>query len=102
MIAECQRHGLPAPRYAFEAGGCTVEFFRHTEASLRRQGLRDELRRVVLAAQATGQVTNSAVQQLLEASKSTATRYLNELERAGYVQKSGTTGVGTAYVLKGS
>ena len=102
MIAECQRHGLPAPRYAFEAGGCTVEFFRHTDATLRQQGLRDELRRVVLAAQANGPVTNSAVQQLLGVSKSTATRYLNELERAGYVQKSGTTGVGTAYVLKGA
>lgn len=87
MMSECQQHGLPAPRYAFEAGGCTVEFFRHSEASLR-QGLRDELCRVVLAAQATRPITNSAMQLLLGVSKSTVTRYLNELERAGYVQKS--------------
>ena len=102
MITECQQHGLPVPRYTFGAGGCTVEFFRHTETSLQQQGLREELRRIVLAAQAAGPVTNSAVQQLLGVSKSTATRYLNELDRAGYLQKSGTTGVGTGYVLKGS
>jgi hypothetical protein len=55
MMTECQQYGLPAPRYAFEADGCTVEFFRHSDASLRQQGLRDELRRVVLTAQETGQ-----------------------------------------------
>ena len=42
MMTECRRHALPMPRYTFEAGGCTVEFFKHPEASLRQQGLRDE------------------------------------------------------------
>ena len=102
MMTECQRHGLPAPRYTFEAGGCTVEFFRHTETSLQYQGLRADLRRIVLAAQTAGVVTNSAVQQLLGVSKSSATRYLNELDRAGYLQRTGTTGVGTGYALKDS
>ncbi|WP_394334631.1 helix-turn-helix domain-containing protein [Hymenobacter roseosalivarius] len=57
---------------------------------------------MVLAVQASGAVTNSAVQQLVDVSKSTATRFLKELDRLGFVQKSGTTGVGTEYVLKGS
>lgn len=102
MMSECRRHALPMPRYTFEAGGCTVEFIKHTEASLRQQGLRDELVKIVLAVQASGAVTNSAVQQLAGVSKSTATRFLNELDRLGFLQKSGTTGVGTEYVLKGS
>jgi ATP-dependent DNA helicase RecG len=102
IIVECQRQGIPAPHYSFGAGGCTVEFFRHTEASLRQRGLREDLRRIVLTAQQTGEVTNSAVQQLLGVSKSTATRYLNELDRLEYLQRSGTTGVGTGYVIKGS
>jgi ATP-dependent DNA helicase RecG len=90
------------PRYTFEAGGCTVEFFKYTEAALRQQGLRDELIKVVLLVQTAGTVTNSGVQQLIGVSKSTATRFLNELDRLGLLQKSGTTGVGTEYVLKGS
>jgi ATP-dependent DNA helicase RecG len=102
MINECRRHALPVPRYAFEAGGCTVEFFKYTEAALRQQGLRDELIKIVLLVQTAGTVTNSGVQELNGVSKSTATRFLNELDRLGFLQKSGTTGVGTEYVLKGS
>ncbi|GAA4364007.1 hypothetical protein GCM10023185_33140 [Hymenobacter saemangeumensis] len=102
MINECRRHALPVPRYTFEAGGCTVEFLKYTEAALRQQGLRDELIKIVLSVQTAGTVTNSAVQQLTGVSKSTATRFLNELDRLGILQKSGTTGVGTEYVLKGS
>ncbi len=33
-------------------------------------------------------------------SKATATRYLSELEET-FIEKVGTTGVGTSYVLKG-
>ena len=102
MMNECRRQALPVPRYAFEAGGCTVEFFKYTEAGLQQRGVRAELIPIVLRVQTIGTVTNSAVQELLGVSKSTATRYLNELDRAGYLQKSGTTGVGTEYVLKGS
>jgi ATP-dependent DNA helicase RecG len=102
MINECRQHALPVPRYTFEAGGCTVEFFKYTEAALRQQGLRDELIKVVLLVQTVGTITNSGVQQLTGVSKSTATRFLNELDRLGLLQKSGTTGVGTEYVLKGS
>jgi len=102
MRAECRRYALPMPRYTFGAGGCTVEFFKHTDASLRRQGLREELIKIVLTVQTSGAITNSAVQQLAGVSKSTATRFLNELDRLGFLQKSGTTGVGTEYVLKGS
>lgn len=102
MISECRRYALPIPRYTFEAGDCTVEFFKYTLTGLRQQGLREELIKVVLHVQTAGTVTNSIVQELTRVSKSTATRFLNELDRAGILQKSGTTGVGTEYMLKGS
>jgi Fic family protein len=90
------------PRYTFETGGCTVEFFEYTEDFLRQQGLRDELVKIILTVQASGAVNNSVVQQLAGVSMSTATRFLNELDRLGFLRKSGTTGVGTEHVLKGS
>lgn len=45
-------------------------------------------------------ITNTEVQKLSNVSKATATRYLSELEDE-YLEKMGTTGVGTQYRLKG-
>ena len=63
-------------------------------------GLKHELIQIVLYTQANEATTNSEVQKLCEVSKATATRYLKELED-NFLEKMGTTGVGTAYVLKG-
>ena len=101
MMAECRVHHLPAPRYSFEAAGCAVEFFYYTAAYLAAQGLRPELASLVLHVQHHATINNTTVQQLAGVSKPTATRYLSELEKAGYLQKTGTTGVGTEYTLKG-
>jgi len=102
MIHECRVRQLPTPRYYFEASGFVVEFIRYTEAYLQAQGLRPELIPLVLYVQEHGMLTNSRVQQLTGLSKPTATRYLTELEKAGYLQKTGTRGAGTAYHLMGS
>ncbi|WP_210521683.1 ATP-binding protein [Hymenobacter terricola] len=102
MMAECRAHHLPAPRYSFDAAGFAVEFCYYTAAYLQSQGLRAEFIPLVLHAQDRGALTNTTVQQLAKVSKPTASRYLAELEKAGYLQKSGTTGVGTEYTLKGS
>ena len=102
MMTECRAHHLPAPRYSFEAAGCAVEFFYYTAAYLTAQGLRPELIPLVLHVQRHATINNTTVQQLARVSKPTATRYLAELEKADYLQKIGTTGVGTEYALKGS
>lgn len=47
-------------------------------------------------------INKPTVQQLARVGNPPATRYLAELEKAGYLQKTGTTGVGTEYTLKGS
>jgi ATP-dependent DNA helicase RecG len=49
--------------------------------------------------QAQGRINNSAVQQLCQVSKATATRYLSELEKENYLHKTGITGAGTGYTL---
>ncbi|WP_258049203.1 ATP-binding protein [Hymenobacter sp. NBH84] len=54
MIAECRRHALP--RYRFEAGGCTVKFFKYMEASLQAEGLRNQLVTIMLSVQASGAI----------------------------------------------
>ena len=102
MIAECQAHHLPAPRYFFDAAGCVVEFFYYTPTYLEGQGLRPELVTIVLHVQSQGTINNTLVQRMVGVSKATATRYLAELEKAGYLQRTGITGVGTEYTLKGS
>jgi len=102
MIAECRAHHLPAPRFSFDAAGFGVEFRYYTTAYLQSQGLRAEFIPLVLHAQDQGALTNTTVQHLAKVSKPTASRYLAELEKAGYLQKFGTTGVGTEYTLKGS
>lgn len=102
MINECRTHHLPAPRYEFEAGGFLVEFIRYTADYLQSQGLRAELAAILLQVQQHGVTNNSIVQQQLGVSKPTATRYLGELERQGYLIKTGTRGAGTEYRLIGS
>ena len=89
MITECRAHHLPAPRFHFDA------------ADFRSQGLREEFIPLVLHVQTQGTINNTMVQRLMGVSKATATRYLAELEKTGYLQKVGSTGVGTEYLLKG-
>lgn len=70
------------------------------EGGLKQRGLQDELIKIVLYVQANEIITNYEVQKLFEVSKATASRYLKELEH-NFIEKMGTTGVGTVYVLKG-
>jgi ATP-dependent DNA helicase RecG len=58
------------------------------------------LRKIILHIQVNDSISNSGVQAICNVSKATATRYLGELEGT-WIEKLGTTGVGTSYVLKG-
>lgn len=77
-----------------------VELIRYTDERLKESGLKEEFRKIILYIQDTGRVSNSEIQTICEVSKATASRYLAELERE-WIEKIGTTGVGTMYVLKG-
>jgi ATP-dependent DNA helicase RecG len=74
-----------------------------TEERLRKQGLNERQIKAVLHVKENGSITNSQYQKLTGIAKATATRDLAQLvEYFKLFKKSGTTGVGTSYILKGS
>jgi ATP-dependent DNA helicase RecG len=100
MINACKAHKIAPPRFSNEAPDFQVELIKFSDAGLSIEGLKEELRKIVLHIQEKGSIGNSEVQELCGVSKATATRYLSELEE-NYIEKQGSTGVGTTYVLKG-
>jgi ATP-dependent DNA helicase RecG len=102
ILSECHAVHLPAPRFYFEAWGFVVAFAEYSPAYWQQQGVRADLIPVLLYAGQYGSVTNTVVQRQLGVSKPTATRYLGELEKGAYLQRTGTRGAGTEYRLIGS
>lgn len=100
IINACKAHKIAPPIFSSTPPDFQIELIKYSDQSLKDKGLKEELRKMVLHVQEYGSVTNSEVQKICNVSKATATRYLNELEE-GFLEKIGTTGVGTTYVLKG-
>lgn len=100
IINACKEHKIAPPIFSNNPPDFQVELIRYSEGALKERGLKDGLIQIVLYVQANEIITNSEVQKLCEVSKATATRYLKELED-NFIDKMGTTGVGTVYVLKG-
>jgi ATP-dependent DNA helicase RecG len=100
IINACKEHKIAPPIFSNNPPDFQVELFRYSDEGLKEMGVKKELRQIVLHIQANETITNSQVQKLCDVSKATATRYLNDLENH-LIEKVGTTGVGTVYVLKG-
>lgn len=100
MINACKAHRIAPPIFSNTPPDFQVELIRYTEEGLKDSGLKEEFRKIILHIQDIGRVSNSDIQTICEVSKATASRYLAELERE-WIEKIGTTGVGTTYVLKG-
>tara|TARA_R110001592_G_scaffold2959_1_gene16589 strand:+ start:4223 stop:5563 length:1341 start_codon:yes stop_codon:yes gene_type:complete len=101
MINACKTHKIAPPRFSNEAPDFQVELIKFSDIGLAAEGLKEELRAIVLYVQENGSISNTIVQGLCKVAKRTATRYLTDLE-GSYLVKSGTTGAGTNYVLKGA
>lgn len=101
MINACKKNKIAPPKFSYFYPDFQVELIKHTEIALKESGLKDELIQIVLFVQEKGSISNTEVQNISMVSKATATRYLGELE-GRMLEKIGTTGVGTRYVLKGS
>lgn len=102
ILNECRAVHLPVPRFYLEASGFVVAFAEYSPAYWQQQGVRADLIPLLLYVKQHRNITNTVVQQQLGVSKPTATRYLGELEKGGYLQKTGTRGAGTEYRLIGS
>jgi ATP-dependent DNA helicase RecG len=100
MINACKQHEIAPPRFSNEAPDFQVELIKFSNVGLSKEGLKKELIKIILYIQEEGSIGNTEVQELCNVSKATATRYLSDLEE-NYIEKLGTTGVGTTYILKG-
>ena len=100
IILACKAHKIAPPIFSIIPPDFQVELIRYTEKDLRELGLKEEFCKIVLFLQEIGRISNSEVQDICNVSKATATRYLADLDKK-WIEKIGTTGVGTTYVLKG-
>ncbi len=101
MIARCSAAGLPEPSFTQRGGQFIPTLWRDSlsKALYCVQGISERQRQAVEYTKQRGQITNNEYQVLLGVSKRTAHRDLTELVRRGVLEKVGSTGRGTAYVL---
>jgi len=103
MIRESRSHSLPEPDFAQRGGEFTVTVWRDwlTAEVLDRFNLNQRQKRGVQYLKIHARITNSQYQTATGASRATASRELEALLSAGLLEKVGTTGKGTHYVLAG-
>lgn len=101
MIDQCRQHGLPEPRFSQDGHEFMVTLWRHwlTPERLTGLGLNDRQRQALDLLRGQGRITNTEYQAALGVAKRTAHRDLAELVEKGLVEKVGSTGKGTYYVL---
>jgi len=101
MIARCQEVGLAEPDFEQRADQFVVTIWRDwlTDKLMSDMGLNDRQKKAVAYLKAHGRITNSEYQKTTGASRATATRDLYILLNRGILEKIGTTGKGTHYVL---
>lgn len=103
MIKDCVKAGLPEPIFEESNGGIQVTFSKDifTEHFLRLNGLSERQIIGINYLKAYGSINNAKYQELTNTAKRTATRDLGELVEKNLIEKSGNTGKGTSYQLKG-
>lgn len=103
MIDDCRNVGLPEPIFEERDGGILVTFSKdvYTEQFLKQHGLTERQIMGINFIKSNGSINNARYQQLTGTAKRTVSRDLTELVEKGLIEKSGTTGKGTAYRLKG-
>jgi len=102
MIAQCRGVGLPEPDFEQRGNQFVVTLWRDwlTDAAMDEIGLSERQKIAVGIAKQRGRVTNREYQQLTEVSDRTVLRDLKDLVNKGVLEKVGTTGRRTYYVLR--
>ncbi|MFH1950477.1 MAG: ATP-binding protein [Pseudomonadota bacterium] len=102
MIADCREAGLPEPDFEQRGPHFVVTLWRDwlTEEVIVSLGLNDRQRRALTHLKTAGRIGNTEYQSLLGVAKRTAHRDLTDLVKKGVLEKTGTTGKGTAYVMR--
>jgi len=100
MRNACVKAGLPEPQLE-EYQGFRVIFRKdiYTEEYLHNLGLNERQIKAVMYVKEKGKITNKEYQELTKVSKPMATIDLKELVERKLLEKLGTTGRGTEYIL---
>lgn len=103
ILTAFQEAGLPEPIFEELWGGVMVTFLKdiYTEKYLLKLDINDRQVKAVLYVKEHGSITNSEYQKLNNLGKSVSTTELVDLSEKNLIEKTGTTGRGTKYVLKG-
>jgi predicted HTH transcriptional regulator len=101
MIELCREAGLPEPSYELRAGSFVTTLWRDwlTDAVIAQLGLNERQHQAVLTIKTSGRLNNLDYQKAFGVSKPTASRDLEEMVRKTVLEKVGTTGKGTYYIL---
>jgi ATP-dependent DNA helicase RecG len=100
IINACKSHKIAPPIFANTPPDFEVTLINYTMSSLAEKGLKPAAIAIILYVQKNQSISNSIVQEICGVAKRTATRYLTDLE-GKYLEKSGSTGAGTIYILNG-
>lgn len=103
MIRESLAHNLPEPDFAQRGGEFTVALWRDwlTAEVMTSMGFSENQRRALAFVKTNGRIINKDYRGLTGVIVRTASRDLDDLVRRGALQKVGTTGRSTHYVLAG-
>ena len=101
MIADCRKAGLPEPDFEQHGPYFVVTVWRDwlTNEVIGSLDLNDRQRSALTHLKTIGRIGNTEYQSLFGVAKRTAHRDLIDLVKKGVLEKIGTTGKGTAYVL---
>ena len=103
ILKDCHDHGFPDPEFIKLEGGFQVILHKNVfnEESLRKKGFNDRQVQAVLHVKEYGYITNKDHQELTGVKKRQASDDLKGLEVNCILERVGSTGKGTHYILKG-
>jgi len=101
MIEDCHAAGLPEPTFEQNGAHFVTTIWRDwlTDAVMDELGLNERQKKGVALCKRTSRITNTEYQTVLDVSRATASRDLEILCAKKALEKVGTTGKGTYYVL---
>ena len=104
IMEGCSQYGFPEPVIVEEQNGMSVTLLKdiYTEDRLRTFDLNERQIKALLYVQEHGKITNTEYQKLNSLGKTVSTIDLQDLIDKKLLEKIGTTGRGTRYILSNS
>jgi hypothetical protein len=101
MIELCRDAALPEPSFELRAGSFVITLWRDwlTPSVIAQLDLNDRQQQALLLVKANEHLSNLEYQKTFGVSKPTASRDMEVMVRKGVLEKIGTTGKGTYYIL---